>query len=106
MSITVYIKPNCSLCQGVEAVFKRLNVPYIALNVEGSAEVAASMQRQFGQVNAPCVVVNGLLFPETTGEAIERYLRTEGQLIGVESPLGTEALLHRRIARENTQKFF
>ncbi len=110
--LTAYLDPNCPLSQSLKAALDRLGLHYKLVEVSSSAASQEAKKRLFGEARLPCVEINGLRFPETTPAEIEHYLLTEGLIshgsVTSEPPssLNASELLHRRLARANTQRFF
>ena len=76
--ITVYLKPHCGWSKGVRAVLSKYELPHVEKDIISNPDFRAEMEQLSGQPLSPCVVVNGAMLPDFSGEELESYLVTNG----------------------------
>ena len=74
MDIVAYLKPTCGWSTGVRAIFQKYNLSYEDKDIINSAENYAEMVQRSGQPLSPCVVVDGVMLADVSGEEVENYL--------------------------------
>ncbi|MEX0332446.1 MAG: glutaredoxin family protein [Puniceicoccaceae bacterium] len=74
MEIVAYLKPTCGWSNGVRAIFQKYNLSYEEKDIINSAENYAEMVQRSGQPLSPCVVVDGVMLADVSGEEVENYL--------------------------------
>ena len=74
MDIVAYLKPTCGWSNGVRAILKKYNLEYEEKDIINSAENYAEMVQRSGQPLSPCVVVDGVMLADVSGEEVENYL--------------------------------
>ena len=74
MDIVAYLKPTCGWSNGVRAILKKYNLDYEEKDIINSAENYAEMVQRSGQPLSPCVVVDGVMLADVSGEEVENYL--------------------------------
>lgn len=76
--ITAYLKTHCGWSKGVRAVLAKYDIPYTEKDIITNPDFRFEMEQLSGQPLSPCVVVNGVMLPDLSGEELERYLLTNG----------------------------
>jgi monothiol glutaredoxin len=79
--ITAYLKTQCGWSNGVRAVLAKYELPYTEKDIIQNPAFRFEMEQLSGQPLSPCVVVNGLLLADISGEELEAHLLAEG-LVG------------------------
>ena len=79
--ITAYLKTSCGWSKGVRAVFEKYDLPYTEKDIIQNPEYRFEMEQISGQPLSPCVVVNGTMLADISGEEVEGYLLDQG-LVG------------------------
>ena len=74
MDIVAYLKPTCGWSNGVRAILKKYNLEYEDKDIINSAENYAEMVQRSGQPLSPCVVVDGVMLADVSGEEVENFL--------------------------------
>jgi len=74
MEIIAYLKPTCGWSNGVRAILSKHNLPYTDKDIINNAENYAEMVQKSGQPLSPCVMVDGIMLPDVSGEEVENYL--------------------------------
>ena len=76
--ITAYLKPVCGWSAGVREVFTKYDLPYEDKDIINSGENYAEMVQKSGQPLSPCVLVNGQMLADVSGEEVEAWLLENG----------------------------
>lgn len=79
--ITAYLKTHCGWSKGVRAVLSKYDLPYTEKDIILNPEYRFEMEQVSGQPLSPCVIVNGTMLPDISGEEVEAYLLAQG-LVG------------------------
>jgi glutaredoxin len=74
--IVAYLKPSCGWSRGVRAVFHKYKLPYDERDIKNVPANRAEMVEKSGQEFSPCVVINGQMLADISGEELEQYLLT------------------------------
>ena len=78
IEITAYLKTHCGWSRGVRAVLAKYNVPYQEKDIIKNPEFRFEMEQLSGQPLSPCVIVNGTMLADISGEELEGYLLENG----------------------------
>jgi glutaredoxin len=84
IEITAYLKTHCGWSRGVRAVLAKYDIPYQEKDIIQNPEFRFEMEQLSGQPLSPCVIVNGTMLPDVSGEELEAYLLENG-LVGSSS---------------------
>lgn len=74
MEIEAYLKPTCGWSRGVRAVLAKYHLEYTEKDIINSVSNYEEMVRRSGQPLSPCVVINGVMLADVSGEEVENYL--------------------------------
>lgn len=74
MEITAYLKPTCGWSNGVRAIMQKYSLTYTDKDIINYPENYAEMVEKSGQPLSPCVVVDGVMLADVSGEEVENYL--------------------------------
>jgi len=72
--ITAYLKTYCGWSAGVRAVLAKYNIPFTEKDIIQNPAFRWEMETKSGQPLSPCVVINGQMLADVSGEEVERYL--------------------------------
>ena len=72
--IVAYLKPVCGWSSGVREVFRKYDLVYEDKDIINNPEIYAEMVQKSGQPLSPCVVVNGQMLADVSGEEVETWL--------------------------------
>ena len=72
--IVAYLKPVCGWSSGVREVFRKYDLAYEDKDIINNPEIYAEMVQKSGQPLSPCVVVNGQMLADVSGEEVETWL--------------------------------
>ena len=78
IEITAYLKTHCGWSRGVRAVLAKYNVPYQEKDIIKNPDFRFEMEQLSGQPLSPCVIVNGTMLADISGEELEGYLLENG----------------------------
>jgi monothiol glutaredoxin len=74
LQITAYLKPSCGWSNGVRAVLAKYALPYEEKDITISPQFRWEMEQKSNQSLSPCVVINGHMLADISGEELEHYL--------------------------------
>ncbi len=74
MEIVAYLKPTCGWSKGVRAILAKYNLEYTDKDIINDPANYEEMVRRSGQPLSPCVVVDGVMLADVSGEEVENYL--------------------------------
>jgi monothiol glutaredoxin len=72
--ITAYLKTHCGWSRGVRAVFEKYELPYSEKDIIQNPNYRFEMEQLSGQPLSPCVVINGAMLADISGEEVEAYM--------------------------------
>jgi glutaredoxin len=78
IEVTAYLKTYCGWSNGVRAVLAKYDVPYTEKDIIKNPDFRFEMEQLSGQPLSPCVIVNGLMLADVSGEELEGYLLDRG----------------------------
>jgi monothiol glutaredoxin len=81
-TITAYLKTYCGWSEGVRAIMRKYALAYEEKDIIKNPAFRWEMEQKSGQPLSPCVIVNGEMLADVSGEEVERYLLAQG-LVGV-----------------------
>jgi glutaredoxin len=81
IEVTAYLKTYCGWSNGVRAVLAKYALPYQEKDIIKNPEFRFEMEQRSGQPLSPCVIVNGTMLADVSGEELEGYLLDNG-LVG------------------------
>lgn len=79
--VTAYLKTSCGWSKGVRAVLAKHEIPFIEKDIIVNPAHRFEMEQLSGQPLSPCVIVNGVMLPDISGEELESYMLQNG-LVG------------------------
>ncbi len=74
MEIIAYLKPTCGWSNGVRAILRKYNLPYTEKDIINNPDNYLEMVQRSGQPLSPCVVIDGVMLADVSGEEVENYL--------------------------------
>jgi monothiol glutaredoxin len=72
--ITAYLKTHCGWSRGVRAVFEKYELPYTEKDIIQNPNYRFEMEQLSGQPLSPCVIINGAMLADISGEEVEAYM--------------------------------
>lgn len=80
IEITAYLKTFCGWSEGVRAVFRKYELDFVEKDIIKNPAFRWEMEQKSGQPLSPCVVVNGTMLADVSGEDVEAWLAESGLL--------------------------
>jgi monothiol glutaredoxin len=77
-TITAYLKTSCGWSQGVRSIMRKYNLAYEDRDIIINSSLRAEMIEKSGQSLSPCVVVDGHMLADVSGDEVEAYLLEAG----------------------------
>jgi glutaredoxin len=77
-SIIAYLKPSCGWSRGVRAVLGKYDLPFEDRDIINDPAQRQEMIEKSGQTLSPCVVINGHMLADVSGDEVEAYLLAQG----------------------------
>lgn len=84
--IVAYLKPMCGWSNGVRAVFKKYGLAYEDKDIINNREHYREMVEKSGQPLSPCVVINGTMLPDVSGDEVEAWMIRQGVVAKSDAP--------------------
>jgi monothiol glutaredoxin len=84
LEITAYVKTWCGWSEGVRAIMRKYNLPFEEKDIIKNPAFRWEMEQKSGQQLSPCVIVNGTMLADVSGEEVERYLLSNGLVAPVD----------------------
>jgi monothiol glutaredoxin len=72
--ITAYLKTWCGWSEGVRAIMRKYELPYDEKDIIKNPAFRWEMEQKTGQPLSPCVIVNGVMLADVSGDELESYL--------------------------------
>ena len=79
--ITAYLKTHCGWSEGMRAIMRKHDLQYEEKDIIANPAFRWEMEQKSGQPLSPCVIVNGEMLPDVSGDEVEAYMLENG-LIG------------------------
>lgn len=80
IEITAYLKTFCGWSEGVRAIFRKYDLDYEEKDIIKNPAFRWEMEQKSGQPLSPCVMVNGTMLPDVSGEEVEAWMIENGLL--------------------------
>jgi glutaredoxin len=96
--VTAYLKTHCGWSKGVRAVLAKYEIPYAEKDIILDPNLRFEMEQISGQPLSPCVIVNGVMLADISGEELEAYMLSN-DLVG-ESAKSTDVPLNSACSDE------
>jgi monothiol glutaredoxin len=85
--ITAYLKTSCGWSNGVRAILGKYSLSYEEKDILKNPEFRAEMEQRSGQRLSPCVVVDGRMLPDVSGEELEHWLIANNLVEASDAPV-------------------
>jgi len=72
--ITAYLKTHCGWSRGVRAVFEKYDLSYTEKDIIQNPNYRFEMEQLSGQPLSPCVIIDGKMLADISGEEVEAYM--------------------------------
>ena len=74
IKITAYLKTFCGWSEGIRAVFRKYDLEFEEKDIIKNEAFRWEMEQKSGQPLSPCVVVNGTMLADVSGEEVEKWM--------------------------------
>jgi monothiol glutaredoxin len=78
IEITAYLKTFCGWSEGVRAIFRKYELEFEEKDIIKNPAFRWEMEQKSGQPLSPCVVVNGTMLADVSGEEVEAWMTQNG----------------------------
>ncbi|MCH1410308.1 MAG: glutaredoxin [Verrucomicrobiales bacterium] len=82
IEITAYLKTFCGWSEGIRSIFRKYGLDYEEKDIIKNPAFRWEMEQKSGQPLSPCVVVNGTMLADVSGEEVEAWMIENGVLEG------------------------
>ena len=76
--ITAYLKTHCGWSEGVRAIMRKHDLQYEEKDIIANPAFRWEMEQKSGQPLSPCVVVNGTMLADVSGDEVEAWMVENG----------------------------
>lgn len=80
IEITAYLKTFCGWSEGVRAIFRKYGLEFEEKDIIKNPAFRWEMEQKSGQPLSPCVIVNGQMLADVSGEEVEEWMISQGIL--------------------------
>ena len=78
IDIVCYLKTYCGWSEGVRAIMRKYGLNFEEKDIIKNPAFRWEMEQESGQQLSPCVVINGDMLADVSGEEVEQYLVEQG----------------------------
>jgi len=86
IEIVCYLKTYCGWSEGVRAILRKYDLEFEEKDIIKNPAFRWEMEQKSGQPMSPCVVVNGQMLADVSGDEVEQYLVEEELVEKFEEP--------------------
>jgi glutaredoxin-related protein len=79
--VTAYLKTHCGWSEGVRAIMRKYDLSFEEKDIIANPAFRWEMEQKSGQPLSPCVIVDGEMLADVSGEEVEQYILGKG-LVG------------------------
>ena len=76
--ITCYLKTYCGWSEGVRAIMRKYELEFEEKDIIANPAFRWEMEQKSGQPLSPCVVVNGTMLADVSGDEVETWMVENG----------------------------
>jgi len=74
IEIIAYLKTFCGWSEGVRAIMRKYELEFTEKDIIKNPAFRWEMEQKSGQPLSPCVMVNGEMLADVSGDEVEQYL--------------------------------
>ncbi len=78
IEVTAYLKTFCGWSEGVRAILRKHSLEWEEKDIIKNPAFRWEMEQKSGQGLSPCVIVNGEMLADVSGDEVEAYLLDKG----------------------------
>ena len=115
IDITCYLKTFCGWSEGVRAIMRKHDLEFEEKDIIKNPAFRWEMEQKSGQPLSPCVIVNGEMLADVSGDEVEAYLLEKGLITSAEGTADAptdsactdeqHATMAQQMAQEGTIRF-
>ena len=72
--VTAYLKTWCGWSEGVRAIMRKYDLQYEEKDIIKNPAFRWEMEQKTGQPMSPCIIVNGVILADVSGDELEQYM--------------------------------
>jgi|TARA_B100001093_G_scaffold310076_1_gene295860 monothiol glutaredoxin len=80
IEVTAYLKTFCGWSEGVRSIFRKYDIEFEEKDIIKNPAFRWEMEQKSGQSLSPCVIVNGTMLADVSGEEVEQWMTDNGIL--------------------------
>lgn len=80
IEVTAYLKTFCGWSEGVRSIFRKCDIEFEEKDIIKNPAFRWEMEQKSGQSLSPCVIVNGTMLADVSGEEVEQWMTDNGIL--------------------------
>ena len=85
--VTIYTSAWCGYCAMAKRLLDSKGVRYDEIPVDMDVKRRAEMEQRSGQKLSPCIVVDGHMLPDISGEELENWLVANDRISRSDAPV-------------------
>lgn len=78
--ITCYLKTYCGWSEGIRAIMRKYGLEFEEKDIIANPAFRWEMEQKSGQPLSPCVVVDGKMLADVSGDEVEAWMAENGHL--------------------------
>jgi len=86
LDITCYLKTFCGWSEGVRAIMRKYDLEFTEKDIIKNPAFRWEMEQKSNQPLSPCVMVNGEMLADVSGDEVEQYLVSKNLVAASEEP--------------------
>lgn len=98
LEIVCYLKTFCGWSEGVRAIMRKYSLGYEEKDIIKNPAFRWEMEQKSGQSLSPCVLVNGQMLADVSGDEVEDFLLNQGLVektdVEADAPTGSSCQDH------------
>lgn len=104
IEITAYLKTSCGWSEGIRSIFRKYDLAFEEKDIIKNPAYRWEMEQKSGQPLSPCVVVNGTMLPDVSGEDVEAWMTEQGLLkqneVAPDAPIDSSCTDEQHVAMD------
>ena len=74
IEVTAYLKTFCGWSEGVRSIFRKYDIEFEEKDIIKNPAFRWEIEQKSGQPLSPCVIVNGNMLADVSGEEVEQWM--------------------------------
>ena len=84
LEIICYLKTYCGWSEGVRAIMRKYDLKFTEKDIIANPAFRWEMEQKSGQQLSPCVLVNGHMLADVSGDEVELFLAENGLITKID----------------------